>query len=61
MRGLATLIKLLLVAAVAIFWEERVALLSTAIVIGVVASHMPGRYRYFSLLHGHVVETDGQG
>jgi hypothetical protein len=26
-----------------------------------VASHMPGRYRYFSLLHGRVVETEGQG
>jgi len=60
-RGLATLVKLVLVAAVAVFWEARVALLSTAIVIGVVASHMPGRYRYFSLLHGRVVETEGQG
>ena len=61
MRGLATVVKLALVAAVAVFWEARVALLSTAIVIGVVASHMPGRYRYFSLLHGRVVETEGQG
>ena len=61
MRGLATVVKLALVAAVAVFWEARVALLSIAIVIGVVASHMPGRYRYFSLLHGRVVETEGQG
>lgn len=61
MRGLATLVKLGLVAAVAVFWEARVALLSIAIVIGVVASHMPGRYRYFSLLHGRVVDTEGQG
>jgi hypothetical protein len=61
MRGLATVVKLVLVAAVAVFWEARVALLSIAIVIGVVASHMPGRYRYFSLLHGRVVETEGQG
>ena len=61
LRGLATMVKLGLVASVAIFWEARVALLSIAIVIGVVASHMPGRYRYFSLLHGRVVETEGQG
>ena len=61
LRGLATLVKLALVAAVAVFWEARVALLSIAIVIGVVASHMPGRYRYFSLLHGRTVETEGQG
>jgi len=61
MRGVATLVKLLLVAAVAIFWEARVALLSVAIAIGVVASHMPGRYRYFSLLHGRILETEGQG
>ena len=37
-------------------WDGEIA-----IVIGVVASHMPGRYRYFSLLHGRVVETEGQG
>jgi hypothetical protein len=61
MRGVATLVKLALVAAVAVFWDARVALLSIAIVIGVVASHMPGRYRYFSLLHRRIVETEGQG
>ena len=61
MRGLATVTKLVLVAAVAVFWEARVVLLSIAIAIGVVASHMPGRYRYFSLLHGRIVDTDGQG
>ena len=61
LRGLATLLKIALVAAVAVFWDARVALLSTAIVIGVVASHMPARYRYFSLLHGRMVQTDGQG
>jgi hypothetical protein len=61
MRGLATVVKLLLVASVAVFWDARVGLLSVAIVIGVVASHMPGRYRYFSLLHRRIVETEGQG
>jgi hypothetical protein len=54
-RGLATFVKLIGVASVAAFWEWRVAILTGVIVIGVVTSHMPGRYRYYSLLHGRVV------
>ena len=60
-RGVATLVKLLLVAAVAAFWEQRVALLSLALVIGAVVSHMPGRWRYHSLLHGRVVGPEDKG
>ena len=54
-RGVATLVKLALVAAVSIFWDFRVALLTIAVIVGGVSSHMPGRWRYHSVLHGRVV------
>ncbi|MDH3210993.1 MAG: hypothetical protein OEM05_00740 [Myxococcales bacterium] len=60
-RGAATTLKLALVAGVAVFWEWRVLLLTVAMVIGVVTSHMPGRWRYRSLLHGRVVGPQEKG
>jgi len=61
LRGVATVVKLLLVACVALRWELRVLLLTAAIAIGSVASHMPGRLRYFSILHGSRVGTRESG
>ncbi len=54
-RGVATLAKLAMVAAVALFWDFRVPLLTLAVIVGGVSSHMPGRWRYHSVLHGRVV------
>ena len=50
-RGLATVLKILLVLAVSVFWDVRVYLLTAAIIVGSVASHMPGSYRYYSIVH----------
>ncbi len=50
-----------MVAAVAVFWEWRVVLLTAVVVIGAVTSHMPGRYRYYSLLHGRSIGHDAKG
>ena len=61
LRGVATLVKIALVAAVAIFWNVRVWLLTAAIIVAGVASHMPGRYRYYSVLHGRVVGDQDAG
>jgi hypothetical protein len=52
LRGVSTLVKLLLVACVALRWELRILFLTAAIVIGSLASHMPARFRYYSVLHG---------
>jgi hypothetical protein len=60
-RGVATLVKLALVASVAALWDWSVFLLTVVTAIGVVTSHMPGRYRYYSLLHGHDVGHGGKG
>jgi len=54
-RGLASLAKILIVAAVAVWWDIRVWLLTLAVVIGSVGSHMPGKYRYYSVIHGRVI------
>jgi len=54
-KGMLVLIKLLVVAAVAVFWEQRVWLLLLALVIGSVGSHMPGRFRYYSIRHRRVI------
>jgi len=61
LRGLATLVKIVLVASVAVFWSFRVAILTGVIVIGSVSSHMPGQYRYYSLLHRRVMDGRESG
>ncbi|MBI4025684.1 MAG: hypothetical protein HY360_11940 [Verrucomicrobia bacterium] len=49
-RGVLVALKWLLLLLVPIFWEARVWLLLTILAIGSVGSHMPGRFRYYSLL-----------
>ncbi|OFV89191.1 MAG: hypothetical protein A3J75_06255 [Acidobacteria bacterium RBG_16_68_9] len=60
-RGVATFVKIALMASVAIFWDVRVAILSGVIVIGGVSSHMPGQYRYYSVLHRRAIEGSEAG
>lgn len=61
LRGLATVLKILLVAAVALWWEARIVFLTLAIVVGGISSHMPGRYRYYSVLHRRVIGEQASG
>jgi predicted alpha/beta hydrolase len=60
-RGLATVVKIVLVASVALLWDVRVWLLTAAIVVGSVSSHMPGRYRYYSILHRRAIGSQESG
>ncbi len=60
-RGLATFLKLALVAAVGVYWSWRLWLLTAAAIIGGISSHMPGQLRYFSVLHGRVVGGQESG
>ena len=60
-RGLATLAKMVLVACVAVYWDHRIALLTLVLVIGSINSHMPARWRYYSVLQGRVVGTEEKG
>ena len=60
-RGVATLAKIGLVAAVAAYWDSRLWLLTVAAIIGGVVSHMPGRYRYYSLIYGRPIGEQERG
>lgn len=50
-RGLMTLAKLALLALIPWFWPYRAWLLAAVIVLASVGSHMPARFRYYSLLY----------
>lgn len=54
-KGVCVVLKLVLIGAVAFFWEQRVWLLLVALVIASISSHMPGRWRYYSFLHRRVI------
>ena len=60
-RGLATLVKIALAALVPLAGALSVAVLTLAAVLGALSSHMPGRYRYYSVYHGRVVGSREKG
>lgn len=49
-KGVAVAVKLAVLLAVPFFWEARVPLLLVVVAIASVASHMPARFRLYSLL-----------
>ncbi|MEE8396391.1 MAG: hypothetical protein V3S29_10075, partial [bacterium] len=56
LKGLAVVAKMLLLAAAGFTSEGALGLLIVAIVIGGISSHMPGRFRYYSIFHGREVK-----
>jgi hypothetical protein len=61
-RGLMTVAKLVLLCAVPLFWDCRLAILLLVVVIASVGSHMPARLRYYSVLYREVIpEGSGPG
>jgi len=56
LKGIAVIGKALLLWAALIAPNSALACMITAVIIGGVSSHMPGKYRYFSPLHGRVVK-----
>lgn len=56
-KGIAVLVKLLLLAVIPLFWEHRVWVLLAVVIVASVGSHMPSRFRHFSFLPGHSGET----
>lgn len=49
--GLFVLVKLALLAATPFLWAWRVPILFAVLAIAAVGSHMPGRYRHYSLIY----------
>jgi hypothetical protein len=61
-RGLATIGKLLLFLVVPLVWSSwptRTALMLAIVVIGSVGSHMPARFRYYSVLYREIINCHG--
>jgi hypothetical protein len=59
-RGLATIGKLLLFLVVPLLWSSwtsRTALMLAIVVIGSVGSHMPARFRYYSVLYREIINS----
>ncbi len=54
-KGIMVLIKLGILLAIPIFWEQRLALLLLVVVIASVGSHMPARFRHYSFVHRRVI------
>jgi hypothetical protein len=54
-RGILTLAKVALLCAVPLVWDYRLPILLGVIVLGSVGSHMPRRYRHYSLLYRRVI------
>jgi len=62
LRGLATIAKLGLMCLVPYCWSYRVWILMAVVVIASVGSHMPARFRYYSVLRREVIrDTCGPG
>ena len=60
-RGVATFLKLGILAGTSFAPDWTAALLTLALVIGSISSHMPGRWRYHSVLHGRVAGPTERG
>ena len=55
-RGFLVFLKLALMCLIPWFWNYRLAILMVIVVIASVGSHMPGRFRYYSILHRRVLD-----
>lgn len=55
-RGLATLTKLVLLCTLPLAGGHRMPVLLAVVVLGSVGSHMPGRFRHYSVLHRRVMD-----
>ena len=55
-RGLMVMAKLTLLLAIPWLWSYRVALLAAVIILASVGSHMPARFRYYSVLYRRVLD-----
>ena len=55
-RGALVAVKILLLCSILWLWDARVPILITVVVIGSVGSHMPRKFRYYSLIERRVID-----
>ena len=56
-KGLAVLLKLVLLAVIPIFWNHRVPILLMVVAVASISSHMPSRFRHYRVRRGETVCT----
>jgi hypothetical protein len=54
-RGILTLAKMGFLFTVPLLWDYRLAILLLVVALGSVGSHMPARYRYYSVVQRAVI------
>ncbi|OGB93642.1 MAG: hypothetical protein A3H39_15720 [candidate division NC10 bacterium RIFCSPLOWO2_02_FULL_66_22] len=59
-KGVIVCLKIALLIAAGIWWEQRVVFLLLVVLVGSVGSHMPARFRYYSFIHGRVISDPGK-
>jgi hypothetical protein len=59
-RGLMTMTKVALICAVPFAWNYRLPILLAVVLLASVGSHMPARFRYYSVAYRRVIH-DGAG
>ena len=57
--GLAVLLKLALLCTIPFAWSARVPILFAAVAIAGVGSHMPGKFRHYSLVYRRMIKDTG--
>ena len=55
--GVVTLTKLALLIVIPFAWDTRVPILFAVVALGSVGSHMPARFRHYSLLYRRVIKN----
>ena len=58
LRGIAVLLKVILLLLIPVFWEQRIALLIAVLLVGAVSSHLPKRYRHRLFFLPAAIQTD---
>ena len=54
--GLAVVLKVALLCLIPFAWSARVPILFAVVVVAGIGSHMPGKYRHYSLRHRRVMK-----
>ena len=57
-KGWVVMIKIVLMGAAGVSQENALWFLGAAVVLGGISSHMPGKYRYYSILHGKLLKGE---
>jgi hypothetical protein len=55
--GVMTIAKVALLGTMLLAWDYRLPILLAVVVIGSVGSHMPGRYRHYSVVYRQVIRN----